>query len=170
MTKPLLGTLVGLHCLSATAAQAAEPVGCDKFRWPMDRERAALTADGVAKAVPDAVRTAAPTAFELALVPSETAKLSRPPEHTPKPGTFAGTVAFGAPPAGTYQVTLSDVAWLDLVQGDAFRKPSAFSGATGCTGVRKVVRFDLDGSPFVLQVSGAPVDHLRIMVEAVPAE
>ncbi|MGI3899153.1 MAG: hypothetical protein ACRYGP_11740 [Janthinobacterium lividum] len=169
MMKPLLGALVGLLCLSATA-QAAEPVGCDKFRWPMDRERAALTADGVAKAAPDAVRAVAPTAFELTLLPSDTAKLPRTPERAPKPGTFAGTVAFGAPPAGPYQVTLSDVAWLDLVQGDAFRKPSAFSGATGCTGVRKVVRFDLDGSPFVLQLSGAPVDHLRVMVEAVPAE
>jgi hypothetical protein len=170
MAKLLLGALAGLLCLSAAGARADEPVGCDKFRWPMDRERAALTANSVTKAAPDAVRTAAPEAFELPLALAESAKLPHAPERAPKPGTFAGAVSFAAAPAGTYEVVLSEAAWLDLVQGDALHKPSAFSGATGCQGVRKVVRFDLDGSPFVLQVSGARADHLRVIVEPVAAK
>lgn len=37
----LLGALA---LLVATPALAAEPGGCDKFKWPIERERAALTA------------------------------------------------------------------------------------------------------------------------------
>ena len=30
-------------CVSVAPALAQEPVGCDKFKWPLDKERATLT-------------------------------------------------------------------------------------------------------------------------------
>ena len=42
--------LVALLLLGAAPAWAAEePSGCDKFKWPIERERAALTAPDRAK-------------------------------------------------------------------------------------------------------------------------
>ena len=167
-TGALVAAVVASTCLPVQAVRAEEPQGCDKFRWPIERERAALAAATVPDAAPGEARTVSTSAFALALAPAATAALPRAPERAPKPETFAGAVSIAAPRAGTVQVNLSDAAWIDLIQGDAARKPSAFSGAVGCAGLRKVVRFDLDAGPFVLQISGAARDHLRLIVEPVP--
>ena len=168
-TGTLVAVVTALACLPVRVARADEPQGCDTFRWPIERERAALDASAVPQAAPGETRAVSAGAFALALAPTAAASLPKVPERTPKPGTFAGAVAFAAPRAGTYQVNLSGAAWIDLIQGDVARKPSAFAGAGGCPGLRKVVRFDLDAGPFVLQVSGAAEDQLRLIVEPVPS-
>ena len=168
MSRLRLSILTASALLAVGAARAEEPQGCDKVRWPVERERAALNGEAMPQAKAGEVRAPSAGAFALDLLPVATASLPRAPERVPKPGTFAGAVTFDAPHSGTYQVALSDVAWIDLIQGDVARKPSAFSGAGGCPGLRKVVRFDLDAGTFVLQVSGAPGDRLSLVVEAVP--
>ena len=164
-----VAAVMALTCISVPAAGAEEPQGCDKFRWPIERERVALAAPAVPQAAPGEARTVSASAFTIALAPIATAALPKAPERVPKPETFAGAITFSAPQAGTYQVNLSDAAWIDLIQGDAVHKPSGFSGALGCEGLRKAVRFDLDAGNFVLQVSGAARDHLRLIVEPVPS-
>ena len=42
--------IVALTLLGSAPVWAAEPSGCDKFKWPIDKERAALTATDRAKA------------------------------------------------------------------------------------------------------------------------
>src|ERR1700722_6506445 len=102
MLAPLLIALVLLGRAPAWAAE--EPSGCDKFKWNIDHERAALTA-------PDRVKLA--SGGELAALPSTgmprglsapaEAKLPTPPERAPKEGTFAGFTSFKNPPeAGVY--------------------------------------------------------------------
>jgi len=54
---------------TAPAFAAEEPSGCDKFKWPIDRERAALTAPDRAKLASGSEQAALPaTAITLALV------------------------------------------------------------------------------------------------------
>ena len=97
MRLPLLIALVWLATAPAWAAE--EPSGCDKFKWPIDRERAALTAPDRPKLVSGAEVTAtAPTAMVLALRPPGDAALPSPPERTPKEETFAGFASFKNPP------------------------------------------------------------------------
>lgn len=170
MSKVRLIGLIACSVASVATAQAAEPEGCDKFSWPIAREQSALTRSGLPIATAGAERASSPDAFRLPLDPVATAKLHRAPERQPKPETFAGSVVFTAPErAGLYQVTLSDGAWIDLVQGDTYLKPVRFSGATGCTGVRKLVRFDLAARPFLLQVSGASSDAIGVIVQRIEA-
>ena len=64
--------------------------------------------------------------------------------------------------AGLYIVTVSDYAWIDLVQNDAYLKPKGFSGVTGCNGARKSVRFDLSAGPVTIQVSGVAKDAINV--------
>ncbi len=163
-----LSILTASAFLATQPGRAEEPQGCDKFRWPIERERAALNVEAMPQGMAGEVRTVSASAFALDLVPIAAATLPRAPERVPKPGTFAGAVTFDAPHPGTYQVALSDAAWIDLIQGSAARKPSAFSGAGGCPGLRKVVRFDLETGTFVLQISGAAENRLRLIVELVP--
>ena len=159
---------VALILLAAAPAFAAEePSGCDKFKWNIDHERAALTSPDRMKLSSGSDLTALPsTGMTLALTAPADAKLPTPPERAPKDGTFAGFAKFPpVPKAGSYTVSLSNGAWLDLVQDGHFLKPTAFSGATDCDGIRKTVKFDLSATPFVLQISGARENSLSIAIQ-----
>jgi len=163
--------LVALLLLGAGPAWAAEePSGCDKFKWPIERERAALTAPDRAKLASGGELAALPSSgVTLALVTPADAKLPTPPERAPKEGTFAGFASIkAAPKAGLYTVSLSSGGWLDVVQDGHFLKPKAFSGATDCDGIRKTVKFELSAAPFVVQVSGTKEDSISIAI--LPAE
>ena len=163
--------LVALLLLGAAPAWAAEePSGCDKFKWPIERERAALTAPDRAKLASGSELAAMPSSgVTLALVTPADAKLPTPPERAPKEGTFAGFATIkAAPKAGLYTVSLSSGGWLDVVQDGHFLKPKAFSGATDCDGIRKTVKFELSAAPFVVQVSGTKEDSISIAI--LPAE
>jgi hypothetical protein len=164
MRAPLLAALLLLGAVSARAAD--EPSGCDKFKWPIERERAALTAPDRAKLASGGEIAALPsTGVTLALVAPADAKLPTPPERAPKEGTFAGfTNVKTAPKAGLYTISLSAGGWVDVVQDGHFVKPKGFSGATDCEGIRKTMKYELSASPFVLQVSGARENSISIAI------
>jgi hypothetical protein len=154
-------------CAIAAPALAQEPVGCDKFKWPLDKERATLTGTDLPKLVSGA-RVTFPIPFGaiLTLSPFADAKLPATPERAPKdPNSFAGFVSVPAPPkAGTYKITLSAEGWIDLVQNGQPVKSSAFSGALGCDGIRKSVKFDLAAQPFTLELSSIKTDTIKIAI------
>jgi hypothetical protein len=159
--------LMALVLLGTSPAYAAEePSGCDKFKWPIERERAVLTAPDRVKLASGGELTALPsTGVTLALVAPSEAKLPSPPERAPKEGTFAGFASVKAvPKAGLYTVSLSSGGWLDVVQDAHFLKPKAFSGATDCDGIRKTMKFELSASPFVVQISGTKENAISIAI------
>ena len=160
-------SIVALLLISVVQAWAAEePSGCDKFKWNIDRERAALTAPDRAKLTTGAELNALPASgVILNLVTPADAKLPTPPERAPRDGTFAGFASVKtAPKAGIYTVSLSAGGWVDVVQDGHFLKPKAFSGATDCDGIRKIMKYELSASPFVLQVSGSKDNSIAIAI------
>jgi len=152
--------------VAAPALAAEEPSGCDKFKWNIDHERAALTAPDRVKLASGSELAAVPsTGVTLALTAPADAKLPTPPERAPKEGTFAGFAKLtAAPKAGIYTISLSSGAWIDVVQDGHFLKPKEFSGATDCDGIRKTMKYEISASPFVLQVSGARENSLSIAI------
>jgi hypothetical protein len=161
----LLSIVIALSIASPALAQ--EPVGCDKFKWPLDHERALL-----ASASPLASGAQMPkpldAAVTLALVRLADAKLPAPPSRAPKnPQSNAG---FASAPtiakAGTYRVTLSTPSWIDVIQGGNVLQSTAFSGASGCTGVAKSVKFNLLAAPFTVELSGTPARAVGFVVTA----
>ena len=161
---PSLGLAVAL-LLAATAASAEEPKGCSAFKWPLDQEAGRL--QGADKPAPENAK-ADGAAYALKLVPLDAAKLALPPEHKPKmtPST-AGRVDFAAPAAGAYQIAITVAAWIDIVQEGGYVRPTAFSGAADCPGVRKSIRFDLADKPFTVQISGTQAPATALLVEPV---
>jgi hypothetical protein len=155
--------IVALTLLGSVPAWAAEPSGCDKFKWPIDHDRAALTSPDRPKLASGAEITAPAITLNL-LVPAA-ANLPTPPERAPKDGTFAGFAALKtSPKAGTYTISLSSGAWVDVVQDGHILKPKAFSGATDCDGIRKTMKYELAASPFVIQISGATENAIGLAV------
>lgn len=162
--------LIALALLAATPVFAAEdPSGCDKFKWGIERERAALTAPDRVTLNPGGEQAALPSAITLALVEPREAGLPMPPERAPKESTFAGFVTFkNVAKAGIYTISLSAYAWVDVVQNGHSLKPQGFSGAKDCDGIRKTMKYELSASPFVLQVSG--VKETAISIAILPSE
>jgi hypothetical protein len=164
MRAPLLIVLLWLGAAPAFAAE--EPSGCDKFKWNIDRERAALTAPDRIKLASGAEIAALPASgLTLALTAPAEAKLPTPPQRAPKDGTFAGFANFKNPPkAGIYTVSLSAGGWVDLVQDGHALRPKAFSGATDCDGIRKTMKYEISASPFVLQISGTKENSVSVAI------
>jgi hypothetical protein len=152
---------VAAWLIISTAAVAQEPVGCDKFKWPIDRERALL-----ADAKPVSMGAYVPDqSVRLNLSPITDIKLPTEPSRQPKPNTYAGFVRHAAPPhAGTFRITLSEAGWIDVRQDGREIRSGPFSGVTGCEGVRKSVKFDLMPSPFIVEITGSPAKAIAIAV------
>ena len=89
-----------------------------------------------------------------------------PPERKPKAERwFGGAIKLAAPDKpGIYQVTLSEDAWLDLVQDGRYARTVGHSGRGDCPGLRKSVRLELTATPFALQVSGVTADKIFVTI------
>lgn len=158
-----------IACAITAPALAQEPVGCDKFKWPLDKERATLTGTDLPRlASGSQVKFPIPFGATVALMPFADARLPAAPERAPKdPNSFAGFVLVPAPAkAGTYKVTLSAEGWIDIEQSGRKVKSTAFSGVLGCEGIRKSVKFDLAAQPFTLELSSVKANTVNIVVSS----
>jgi len=156
--------LFAVALLTAAPALAQEPVGCDKFKWPLDRERTLLASPSPMSSGSDMPRPL-DTAVTVALVAYADAKLPVPPSRAPKSGGYAGYInAPAVPQSGLYRVTLSAPAWIDVVQNGQALQSTAFSGAGGCAGLAKSVKFELTAAPFAVELSGTTAHSLTFVV------
>jgi hypothetical protein len=158
--------VIALLAGAAAPAWAEEPSGCDKFKWNIDHERAVLTAPDRVKLVSGSEMATMPsTGITLSLVAPADAKLPSSPERAPKDGTFAGFARVKtAPKPGTYTISVSAGAWIDVVQEGHLLKPKAFSGATDCDGIRKTMKYELSANPFTVQVSGSKDSSISVAI------
>jgi hypothetical protein len=163
--SPLARLLLTAALFGPALAQAQEPSGCDKFKWPLAHERAALSASQ-APSLESGARLAFDAAARLRLAPQAEAKLEMAPERPPRVSpSYAGAVKLDAPGApGIYKVTLSELGWIDVIQDGRFLKPVAFSDARDCPGVRKSVKFPLAAKPLTIQISGVTTSGVSVIV------
>lgn len=167
MTRQTFAVLAAVSVLLGSSyAWAQELVGCDKFRWDVTRERAALSQTNVPKLASGSDLTGAlPQTVILDLKPAAEAKLPSPPERAPKPDTFAGfSTVKNIPANGVYSLSLSGSAWVDVLQNGSFLKPKVFSGVTGCDGIRKTIKFDLIAGPAIIQISGVSEPAIKMAI------
>ena len=156
---------VGLIPISALADDAAD---CSKFKWSVAREQAAFAAPnlpsvGSGQSLPE-------TGAMVSLRPQAEVTFVEPPARKPKVDPAYAAV-LTLPPvakAGTFQVTLSEEAWIDLLQDGKDIRSSGFSGQPDCAGVRKSVKFAMQPGAATVQISGASVQAIK--VDILPAE
>lgn len=167
MIRLVVTVALGLVLTPASAQPREEPVGCDAFKWPLDRERALLAEPGIAQISSGAeIPLPVDKAVTVRLVPIANARLPMAPERPPRAqDDKAGFVRIAAPAqAGPYRITLAEAGWIDVIQDGRFLKAGAFSGATGCKGVRKSVTFNLAAAPFIVQFSGVPAESIGVVM------
>ena len=77
----------------------------------------------------------------------------------------AGSVVISSvPKAGSYQVTASAEAWIDIIQDGKALSSIAHSGRRDCPDVRKSVRFDLQSGAVTVQVSGVGSKLIKLAI------
>jgi len=159
----------GALALALHGQALAEGEGCAAFKWPLTQESQWFTAANIPAAETGASFEAVPaSALTVTLMDGAKAGFVLPPERKPKDGAPNGAVLhLTVPDAGTYQITLSEDAWLDVVQNGALKPSSDFSGAKGCPNLRKSVRFTLEAGAATLQISGASVTHVLVAMRKV---
>ena len=150
---------------NATPGFTQEPVGCDKFKWRLNDEKALLATAAPAPSGGQAAQTSG-TAIKLLLLPLAEANLPSEPSRKPKsPDSYAGFMRLPAPPRpGVYRVTLSDSGWIDVIQDGRLLPSGGFTGAVGCEGLRKGVKFDLSAAPLVIEITDASAREIRFVL------
>ena len=161
--------LVAIALIASLASADAADDGCEKFAWSLARERAAFAAsDKMTIAAGEALAALPASALLIRLRPAAQASFAMPPERKPKTEQWhGGMVRLPAPTKpGIYQITLSDDAWIDIIQNGRYARSVGSTGRSDCPGVRKSVRLDLDASAVVLQVSGVAPDTIAVTIGA----
>jgi hypothetical protein len=155
--------------LIALQAPAFADDGCGKFAWALTREQALFAAnDKTAVKAGDTLPTIPKGAFVLILQAGADAAFAMPPERKPKAERwFGGMLRLPAlKKPGIVQVTLSDEAWIDVVQDGRYARSVGSTGRSDCPGLRKSVRFELGAVPFVLQLSGVTSEKTSVAIGA----
>ena len=164
---------VGFVCVIAIAllspASAAEN-GCEKFAWSLARERAWFAAPEKTSVVAGESLAAVPNgAFSVKLQPGSEASFAMPPERKPKSGEwFGGMVRLPAlGTAGIYQLTVSDDAWIDVVQDGRYARSVGATTRRDCPGLGKSVRLELGPAAFVVQFSAVATPMILVAISRV---
>ncbi len=164
----LAGLAFALAGAGPAAAQDKPP--CEQFAWPVKREQVLFAAPDL-KTVPSGTTLGTfDHGVALELQPNATVPFVLPPARQPKTADSYGGVIFFANllKAGTYQVTASAEAWIDVIQNGKAAASTAHTGKRDCAGIRKSVRFELQPGPVAVQVSGAAANSIKLAV--LPAE
>ena len=162
----LRSPLIALALLALPGPAAADD-GCEKFAWSLARERAAFAAADKTTVPAGETLAALPAgALVIRLQPAAQAAFEMPPERKPRTEQWhGGMVRLPAlPKPGIYQITLSDDAWIDVIQNGRYARSVGSAGRSDCPGVRKRERLDLDAAPVVLEVSGVAADTIAITI------
>ena len=119
---------------------------------------------------PAGVAAAALTPGQGALV---TLHPTRSVSYVTQPEKPGGSVASGGllsvviADTGTYQVSLSSGAWIDVLRDGKALISMAHSPGPACSGIRKTVQFALQPGSYVVQLSANAAPMIQVMVSKV---
>lgn len=166
-----MGWITGMMMAAALPANAAPPMaGMDHAPAACPALPAALA--GWARMTPAVAGARAAGAPVLrigvgaraALLPTPKVAYPRGPEKPGDPASSGGLFAFAVPVAGRYRVALGSGAWIDVVRDGNAVASAAHGHGPDCSGIRKMVDFDLRPGRYLLQISGNAGPTLPLLI------
>lgn len=155
--------------LAPMAALADEEKPCSGFRWPVETELSWASSQD-SQTLDTAAEIAQPAfkAITLKMQPTKEAALPVKPgikTQAIPPESYSGWFKIDSlPKEGLYQVTLSQHAWIDLVQDGTLLPNAGFTGDPSCQILSKSVRYRVGPGPVTVQISGAPNETIKVIV------
>ncbi|WP_260582748.1 homogentisate 1,2-dioxygenase [Sphingopyxis sp. PET50] len=86
-----------------------------------------------------------------------------PPERAADAGKYGGMVPVSVEREGRLIVALDRGAWLDLVRDGTIVPSAAHGHGPACSGIRKMVEYEVTPGRYLLQISNAPESSIRAM-------
>jgi hypothetical protein len=170
----VISILLAVASIAISAKTFADD-GCVDFKWDVTRARSLFA--GTATPLPAGMDLkSAPSVllnhlYALQLTSQDQVSFAATPgKKTSSAGSNAGIVTFKVPASGSYRVAIDMPFWIDVVSNGALVAAKDFQGQHGCSAPHKIVEFELVGTrPFVLQLSNAAADTVRLAITAAPA-
>jgi len=103
-------------------------------------------------------------AATVTLHPVGEVRFARTPDKRLDVSSFGGMLAVDVREAGTYQVSLSAGAWIDMLKDGAPVASTAHDHGAQCSASAKMVSFALQPGRHVIQLSGNKDDTIKVMV------
>ena len=100
----------------------------------------------------------------LALKPGAQVEYKPALARPAKAATFGGFFPFDVQKAGHFRFALSTEAWADLVRKGDRLKLAGHGHAPACSGIAKIVEYDLEPGRYWLQLSNAKSPTINVMV------
>lgn len=158
------------HAAALAAAQAAASAPCPTPPAPLPamlsgwRQSAPIAAAESTRGVSHAMLPIG-TSVRATLHPlADLAFTVPPPQKASPPATQGGLFAFAVTRPGRYRVALGTPAWVDVVAAGRTATAVAHGHGPACSGIRKMVDFDLRAGRYLLQVAGHEGSALTLMV------
>ena len=148
-------------------AEAKDNTACEQFGWSIKRELEFFRDPYLEMVFSGAMPGSIPDkGLVMELQPHGTVDYVLAPGGEPKPdNSFAGLLIMkDVPQAGIYQVTLSEDAWIDLIQDGKALALAAETGNPNCSDARKSMRFRLERGPLTVQVSGVSSNLIKLVI------
>jgi hypothetical protein len=160
---------------AAAAAPALADDACTDFKWDVTQERTLFAQTAVPVSAGHDLKSA--PAMELnrpytvKLQPQDAVNFAATPgKKVPTPGAYAGVATFRIATPGSYRVAIDEPFWIDVVSHGMLVAAKDFQGQHGCSSPHKIVEFDLTGGQtFVLQLSNAIMDSVRLTITHTPS-
>lgn len=113
------------------------------------------------------VATATPVplarAVEAALAPAAQVQYAVAPAKPPMENTYGGVFRVNIAHAARVGIALSVGAWVDMVEDGKIVDSVDHGHGPACTGIHKIVWFDLKPGAHIVQIANAPAPAIRIM-------
>lgn len=100
---------------------------------------------------------------ELPLHKFESLRYGIAPERKPDVHKFGGMIPIDVKKAGRLVVALDAGAWIDLARDGAVVKSLTHGHGPACSGIRKMVEFDVTQGRYQLQIINAPTASIHAM-------
>lgn len=161
--------VVALPTGEAFAAPAARDMSCPAMPvlppeladWSRDASSKTIYAFGDDLGADWSSLGAARTALRLHRF--ESLRYGVAPERKPDVHKFGGMIPIEVKKAGRLIVALDAGAWIDLVRDGAAQKSVAHGHGPACSGIRKMVEFDVTPGRYQLQIVNAPAASIHAM-------
>lgn len=108
------------------------------------------------------------TGARASLLPTRAIAYALPPHKPGEAASNGGLFAFTAPAAGRYRVAIGAAAWIDVVRNGGALAASAHAHGPACSGIRKMVDFDLQPGRYLLQITDKAAPTLALIVIRLP--
>jgi hypothetical protein len=155
MRKLVISLSLSLLMIGAAAAQPACPTP-------------PATSGGVTSATAspelEPARLMLGQAATVTLHPVGEVRFANPPAKRASVSSYGGMLAVDVREAGTYQVSLSAGAWIDVLKDGAEVASTTHEHGAECSGMAKIVSFALQPGRHVIQLSGNKDATIKVLV------